>query len=615
MNTSLFEQLSAQSKTVKPTIQAINDAQTFADTEHTVSTSVIAEILKITMKALNDRIRLLRKLDLLTEIPFIFIGKHPAKRRVLCFSIIIDTPLVNKANTMISEATVDMNALSKKRENSRRTYKALELSQRPNVSQPPSHVIRQSDTFLIEQLAVNGKDPRNPLAKTFYVMAEDGKSHPVIAKIQSFSRILDSDDLQVLFATYTLIYLYHEKAISDHMISRSKPRNLTPVYVDDILRIQQRALGGESRRSTRESLRAIRDTEYDLYGLTNIRTNNDIVANYAERRFRNFTQCSALSEHAPEVTPDGENVVFGENAMIYLIELPDHIFKSLLYNKTLFVFPTASLSVPSIIFMLYLRLRSKCRSDYDELLKNLNHAIAPSRRYSDFKKSLVAAMKKLNKFKDPYLFAHYRDDENDVVFNLWGYHGRLSLKENYLTVKANQKEIIEACGLDFSTQASPTKRNDIYLNFLPLIKVDKVLPKNLQRIIQRDMTKYTVQYQNPKNKNETHIITAYSNTLNISQAVEMLSEAYGLDIALIEEKVKQDIEAISKFIVNDHKISYDDYVTLKLVTNAPNLSGEDFIRAFFRRRTMFDELHSIVALDAVPSKEFCEHVRSYQSVF
>lgn len=612
MDISLFERLSGQSKTVKPTIQAISNAQQLADTEHTVSTSVVAEILKITMKALNDRIRLLRKLDLLAEIPFAFIGKHPAKRRVICLSMIIDEPLLNKANTMISETVTDMSALTKKRENVRRTYRALELSTRPSVANPLPYVMRQSDTFLIEQLAVNGKDPRNSLAKTFYVMAEDGKPHPVVAKIQSFSRILDSDDLQVLFATYTLIYLYHKKAIADHVLNGSTPRNLTPIYVDDILRIQRRALGGESRRSTRESLQAIRDTEYDLYGLTNIRVSNEIVAKYAERRFRNFTQCSALSDHAPEITLKGDNVVFGDNAMIYLVELPDHIFESLLYNKTLFVFPTASLSVPSIIFMLYLRLRSKCRLNYDESLKNLNNAMAPTRRFSDFKKSIVSAMNKLNRFKDPYLFADYRDDENDIIFNLWGYHGRISLKENYLTVKANQKEIIEACGLDSSTQESPTKKNDIYIDFVPLIKVDKILPKNLQRIIQRDITKYTIQYNNPKNKDQSHIITVYSNTLDVSQTIDMLSDAYGLDIAFIEERVKQDIEGISKFVVNDYEITYDDYVTLKLLTNAPNLSGNDFIRAFFRRRTMFNELHSVLALDAEPSKGFCEHVRSYQ---
>lgn len=608
---ALFEQISSQSKIVKPTLEAIFSAKELVDDECTVSTSVIAQRLGLSVKAMNDRIRVLRKLELITDVPFAFIGEHRTKRRVLCLVFSISEPLIFKANESLSGSTKDMSALAKKRHSTKKACKALALTERPDVKNKLPQVLRQSDIFLMEQLAISGKDPRNPLAKTFFVTADDGKAVPVLAKIQSFSRILNSDDLQVLFAAYTLIYLYHEKAMLEHLVNGTRPKNLTPIYVDDILRVQQKGLGGESRKPVRESFKAIRDTEYDLYGLTNIQINNDVVSKYAERRYRNFTQCSALSDVAPEVTSDGGNVVFGDNAMIYLVELPDHIFDSLLYNKTLFVFPTASLSVSSIIFMLYLRLRSKCRHTHDDTLQNLNSVLSPSRRLSDFKKSLIAAMKKLNRFEDAYLFANYRKDEDDIVFNLWGYHGKISLKENYLTVKANQKEVIKACGLDSSKQNSPTKRNDI-MDFAPLLQVDKALPKNLQRIIPKDATKYTVQYHHPSVKGSSKTLTAYSTPFEIAQAVDMLCDVYGLDASLVEDKVNQDIECLSKFTVNDHEITYEDYVTLKLTVDAQSLSGEGLIRAFFRKTSMFDELYSVVVQDAEPSRSFCEHVKSFQ---
>lgn len=612
---SFLEHLSKTVNSVKLTLEAIYASKDSMDSDLTVSISFIAQMLGLSPKAMRDRIRMLKKLELICDVPFAFIGENgeqKAKRRVLCYRISATADSIDTANKELAQKTPNMTALVNKRYSNQRAYKALELSERPDVKDRLLNVIRQSDMFLMEQLALSGKDPRVKIAKTFYVATAEGKSQSVVAQIQSFSRILNSDDLQVLFACYTLIYLYHEKAMPQYLITHTKPKNLTPIYIDDILRVQQKAKGGESRKAVRESLMAIRDTEYDLYGLTDIRVNNEIVAKYAEKRYRNFTQCSALSDYAPEVAEGGEYVVFGENAMIYLVELPEHIFNALLYNKKTFVFPTSSLSVPSVIFMIYLRLRSLCRTKYDDTLRNISNIVSPTRRFGDFKKTLLSAMKKLNKFNDPYLFANHRAEEKDIVFNLWGYHGRICLKENFMTVTAHPKEIIEACGLDYRKQSSPTKRNDIYFNYLPLLQVDRVLPKNLQRIIQAEITKYTVQYSLANRNEVSQTLTAYSTNLEINTVIDVLSGIYNLEVSLIEDKVRQDIDHLSELSVLDYNITREDYVTLKMIVNAPNLTGEGFIKAFMRKKSMFDELHAVTALDAEPSAAFCEHVRSFQ---
>lgn len=606
---SVLDQISTLSKSVRPTLQAVFESRNSIDSERTVSVSDIAKALGLSSKAMNDRIRTLRKLELISDVPFAFVdenGNKKNKKKVLCFVV---TATVDKVNNELSSKTPNMKALVEKRHATNKAYAALEFSERPDVKERLPNAMRHSDIFLMEQLAVSGNDPRTKIAKSFYVTTSEGKSQQVVAQIQSFSRILDSDDLQVLFACYTLIYLYHEKSMQQHLMEGTKPKNLTPIYVDDVLRVQQKSLGGESRKAVRDSLMAIRDTEYDLYGLVNIATNNETVAKYAERRYRNFTQCSALSDYAPEVKDDGETVVFAENAMIYLVELPDHIFQSLLYNKTTFVFPTSSLSVPSIIFMIYLRLRSLCRTKFDDTLRNLNSMVSPSQRFGDFKKSLLAAMKKLNKFNDPYLFANHRPDDKDIVFNLWGYHGRICLKENYMTVTAHQKEIIEACGLDSSKQSSPTKRNDIYFEYMPLLQVDRVLPKNLQRLIQTERTKYTVQYPQT---NSQKALTAYANAYEINEMVDLLCETYGLESMLAEEKVRQDIESLSKLVLDDYTVSLEDYSSIKMMANAPNLKGDSFINAFVRRKTLREELRQVLVLDVEPSSALCEHIRSYQ---
>ncbi|KLV03561.1 hypothetical protein ABT56_19225 [Photobacterium aquae] len=613
----VLEKLSDQSKSVKPTLSAILAAVELKDDESTVSTSTIAEKMGITIKALNDRLRQLRKLNFIVELPFVFTGEKTFKRRTMCFAVQFEQESIDNVNSDIEKKKTEIKKLAVKREFMRKAQKEIQLGDRPDVSNKLPCIVRHSNSFPIEQLAINGKDPRTKMAKKFYVTSEDGETKTVLARIQSHSRILDSDDLQVLFATYTLIRLYHEKESETHFLNGTTPNKLTPVYVDDILLVQQRALGGKSRRLVRESFKAIRDTEYDMYGLTNIKTKDGNLSFYGERRFRNFSECIPLSEYAPEISKDYSDVIFGDDSMIYLIELPDHIFESLMYNKTLFAFPTNSLSAPSLIFLLYLRFRSKCNNSdkYDDSLKNLNKVIAPSKRLGDFKRSLITSMKRLSKIDDPYLFSRIDTETNEITFNLWGYHGKISTKENYLTIKCHQKEVVAACGLDTSKQNAPTKYNDLYSNFAPLMQIDKILPKNIERIIKKDVTKYTVTYKHPSTGNTSAPLTVYSDSSEINDAVDFLCKSYGFEIALVEPKIREDIEKLSHFTVKGHSVTKDEYLTIKYICDASGLDGNGFIRAFFRKTSLHDELHTLIlgeVDDLEPSEIFCKHVRSFQ---
>ncbi|MFA0393460.1 replication initiator protein RctB domain-containing protein [Vibrio sp. 10N.222.54.A1] len=608
---SILDSIPINMKGLRETLESILDNQCNIDSENSISVSQIADCLGLSSATMNSRIRTLQNLNILSEVPFCFVrptGEQIAKRRIKC--LVINSLATLAVGTQKSITTHEkMSQLAKKKHRVKKTYEELSLHDRPTIPKNMPSALRHTESFVIEQLATSNNELRQKIAKSFYVTTAEGKTHQLVAQIQSFSRILNSNDLQVLFACYTLIYLYHKKTIPLHLSENSKPVNLSPIHIDDILRVQQKSLGGESRKQVRDSLMAIKDTEYDLFGLVNITIGDESVSKYADRRYRNFTQCRSISDYKAEVK--GDEVIFATNAMIYLIELPTHIFESLLYSKTLFVFPPSSLTVSSVLFMIYLRFRSLCRTTLSGSLQNLNAQISPSQRLGDFKRTLLTSMKKLNRLNKKYLYSDYCAENQKITFNLWGYHGVISLKDNSLVVTANQKEVIEACNLDFDQQKSPTRKNDVYYDLLPFLQVEKAIPRNLQKIVKVHKSKYALEYQLPSS-DIVITLTAYDSPYEVNIAIDELGSAYNIETVLIEEKVKQDMETISRLTLNDYEVTLEDFSTIKLISNSPRLSGIGFIRAFLRKKTLREELHSILANELDASNEFCNYVRSFQ---
>lgn len=121
----------------------------------------------------------------------------------------------------------------------------------------------------------------------------------------------------------------------------------------------------------RDCLQAISDTVFDLHGLSEIELGDSTLHGYARHSYRCFEQMSPLVEKDAEIDQETKKVVFGEDATIFLIKLPDNVFSSLIEGERSFLFPTESLRAPAILFSLYLRFRARCRPHYEEYLRGI----------------------------------------------------------------------------------------------------------------------------------------------------------------------------------------------------------------------------------------------------
>ncbi|MEZ8028374.1 replication initiator protein RctB domain-containing protein [Enterovibrio norvegicus] len=608
----ILDSIPTTARTLTPTLKMVCEQSCNTDSEQTVSTSQIADALGITMNSLNHRLRKMACLGLIRELPFEF-STTRLKKRVKCYTIVTGEDAAKCLSN--SDNKRDRSAESNNRQLAKQQLMSMGLDNRvdyrKNAVPTP---VRHRESNIIEQLVVPSKQRRQKLVKSFTVNTDKERSAIVAADVYSRSRIVDADDLQVLYAIYTLIYYYHEAAIHQHLDNSTLPKNLTPIYVDDILTIQRKAKGGSSRGKAKDSIHALTNTTYNLVGLAEVPFSDESLRWYTSKAYSVFKQCNPLTNEAPEVI-DGD-LVFGQSAMIYLIELPDHIFTSLMTHTALFTFPKNSLRVDSLVFMFYLRFRSLVngRRRYQEKIRTtLLKAFNPMQKPHQFVRQIIKSFRQLNSFEDAHLSCEWIEEQEMLRFNLWGYHGVLSYSEgeDLLSVVPDYAEIARACELDPDRQKAPTTRNDIAASLYSAMKIERILPKNLSRVIESQISRYHVFYPAKTTDSVDCILAKASSSSEIDSAVATLSADYGVEPYFVRAKVEKDLSGLNAFVINGNEFTQDDFDFIRGASGCYGLSTVDIINGFVRKRSKHDQLISIVFNEQQPTEDWISLVKSF----
>ncbi|WP_305831213.1 hypothetical protein [Photobacterium leiognathi] len=180
------------------------------DSEKTLSVSNVAAYLDISSVTLNKRLLRLVKLNILERIPFGFTQTNSL--RISCYKFC-------DSNDVFEEVTIEQlqqeetkhlvkQTSAFKREQEKKLYKQGNYAPRPQTSEILP--IRQSGNFLVEQCISTLKQPIQKMAKSISI----GNKTEIKAQITSSTRIMNAEDLQVLFATYSLIQKYHENELN-----------------------------------------------------------------------------------------------------------------------------------------------------------------------------------------------------------------------------------------------------------------------------------------------------------------------------------------------------------------------------------------------------------------
>lgn len=576
-------------KALSTTLMAIIELYVLRDSENTYNLTDLSEHLNIKIKTLYARIRSIEKLGVLRPIAFEFkeAPRQGGGKRVKAISLDLSShvqiAIYNKADKQhkiakVRKATSDATRLE---------YSRQGFRDRPDHGTTP--ILRQTSNLLIEQLVSLNKQPINQLARELYVTDSKGLTHRLTAHIKSHTRVINAEDLQNIYALFSITHAYHTAHSSHYLESSVLPENRTPVYVDDILRLRKKFtkdVGGHNRNDIRVSLESIKNTTYDIigYGDLNLAGHLKGEQGYLGREFKVLSQCTPFTSSAPII--NGDTVDFGKNAMLYIIEWPEEMFRSLIYGELVFLFPENLLSVNSSLFMLYLRFRVKTRNcvSYTESLTLVQQVFE---RYSDitkFKESLKKQFLKLNKTDDKHLHAEIREDK--LFFNLWGYRGAIDFKANTMTVDVDNEEMLTCCGVSSSSQKAPTKENELGQTIRPLLKVHETLRSAMKKELSTTRRMYDFDFLFD---NQKFLVSHYTSQEELETISIKLSSRFDLPLRAIVDFFDNELKKIKHFKINNIEIDRSVFEHLIQIANL-NVNATEMMHLVLRRTKLHDEI-------------------------
>ncbi|MCL9783713.1 DUF3346 domain-containing protein [Vibrio sp. S4M6] len=600
------------SKSARQTVNSLLASSALADDQGLVSVQEFAAQSGEILHTVRNRLRTLRSKGLLQSVPFQF-SDGSSLPRITCDVLLIESHEDYLSRTVDHTddsskthkiATTINNNLTTQREKNRNMLaeKGFNLPKFSKGNTPA--VLRHLGNNPVEQLintsnrkkgrsAITNKVADAEQAREIFVKASTG-TKKIITRVRSFMNIMDGEDLQVLYATYALVYNYHRNELEKHRKNGTSPKNLTPIHIDQIIDMIGRSRGGPNRMHVRDCLQAIIDTEYDLHGLAEVELDDITLHGYARHSFRNFSYLTPLTETEPEIDPDTGRVVFGLDATIYLVSLPNNVFDLIMKEDQLFAFPEKSLAVPAILFTLYLRFRALCHhGDLTETLKNMYRQMSGGKTdLGSFKKALKSAFRSLDKKKlnDPHLRHEYVDELNEIHFNLWGYRGRISFKEEYLKVTCHVEEMLKCCKA--TSENSPIV-NNIMSELYQVEHLNKRISRQMSSVVSRRFKKFSVIYGKKQNTIE---LCKYVSKEEKEFVVDRLCSEYQLNSMAVEVQIDSDIDAIQGLVINNSELSKEhfDFLLESIGINPNTLEVLDLIQRINRRTSLHTEIHRVV---------------------
>lgn len=600
---------STLSKIQLDTLKCITYAFEMKDAENSYSISDLADQFDIVLDTFRNRIRGLEKLGLLEPIPFSFAnGDKGGKVTCVMFtpgtnstaSNFSKTDVQQSASPSTSEKSTNAALIASKRKASSELCAGYGLSipSKQVLDQSEKQVIRPKGSFPIEQIVPPGKVSKKSIANSFKVATENGT---VDCKVRVFSdsRIMHASDLQNLLGVYTLIYNYHESKLDSYRSDHAFPLNQTPISLNHLLRIRGMAPNGKARERMRESIGAIYDTTFDLYDLANLAFIDVTLEPYVRQRYKCFEQCTPLVNAGTTGAPriEGDTVIFGENASLFLITLPEHIFSSLLSSNYVFAFPTSSLSSPALIFSLYLRFRSRITSNKHSVDNNASYVEALKKTYSDmgatstfgnFKTTLVGNLNQINKAGDEHCTSSFDEDNQVIYFNLWGYHGSLDLIDLTLSVDCHLDEMLNCCNVTSGSMKRPTAQNKLASGLSFHEKMNDLILTDAARLLKPVVRRTTVTYDCIRGLNI--VLTKYHNQDDVDFVIKVISKATSLPKAIVNGRVQSDLNGLRGLYVGEdnRELDQEDMDTLLLLC-----------RLKYERVNLVDMIHSLNKMTSI----------------
>ncbi|WP_299022381.1 replication initiator protein RctB domain-containing protein [uncultured Photobacterium sp.] len=441
-------------------IQAIIDGHHFKDEANLTSIKKIRELLPTTLtdRQVTYSISKLREKEILCDMDFQF--ANAPKRRISMFSLreysarhIVED--INQTETI--KANISQG--QKNRKQTKQKLKDLGFNESPNPEF--TQVIRHQTSYPFEQLLAFTKQNVNQLAGYVNIKDEDGNLHKCPAQVKSTSRIVNQDDLQNYYTMISLTYAYHLHYRDLYLRECKRPENETPITINEILQVRGMSRSKPNYEKIRASINALRDSHYDFNALKEVNINNELHEMFATERYR-ILDATPVSCHSASIV-DNE---LEDNATAYIVRWPQHFFDKLIFGKTPYIFPKASLSVDGTLFILYLFCRNTIKDSHTESkafsldLKTLHLRIARQVSYSQFATDLKRSCKH-KKTKDlcKVDIADNGKKADLIRMNLFGYKMLIDFHEGMISIHLDKASWKASLEINNHTQDAPTIYN------------------------------------------------------------------------------------------------------------------------------------------------------------
>lgn len=565
------------------------------DKQNCLGVSELASLASIPIKTFRAHLRELRDFNIFLPVEFEFADGsfHP---KVIAETLNFDfepptTPIIEEIEPD-NQSTNPLNEKKLRRkellQNAFEQYDVQHMEQRVEKDNLPQ-VVRPRGEYIVDQLVSNKARPRgkqgliarqknfeaqryDEQARTFVISTESGPKS-FLAQIRSYTSVMDAKDLQVQFAIHSLIFNYHSYFSSKH---GNQPRNLTPLYVDDIILMLGRQIGGKNRIYVRDCIQVIEDTEFNLLSLEKLKFQIDdtVISGFAKSNYKNFKTCIPITNTPPTTDPKSGRVILPTDAMTYLIALPDLIFENLIQNDSVFAFPPETLRMKVIMFALYLRFRSLVRDRvFSETLTNLKDKLqydAPDsdsektekERYNDFLDALKIEFRHLEKNAQDLLWAKL--DGESIRFNLLGYHGEFDFKKGKYYVSCDLNEMLQCCRIEQheSKAISDASVAPVLYNGMSALFPDKIhkrLNVAINKVIKSEHLMFNMRYSTESSKNEV-LVSKYATEEEIYRAALELEQMSftKFDVMILQDKIQRDLDDLTGLKLGNHIVTRDE---------------------------------------------------------
>ena len=420
-----------------------------------------------------------------------------------------------------------------------------------------------------------------------------------------------------------------ESQLDRYIETKSFPLTTTPVSINHVLHLRGIKLGGTARKRIRESIFSIADTTFDLYDLSLLRFINSAYEPYIKRQYKCFEECTPLVPKSKNSAPriEGDSVVYGDTASLFMITLPDHTFENLISNNYAFAFPQGSLSCAPIIFSLYMRFRARVQADnstrgtastgYVESLKFVHKETSAGTTYSNFKKTLYSNLNSLCHSNDPHFSCTYDEATNVYSFNLWGYHVTLDTLEMTLYVSVNLDEVLHCCNVSSDKMRSPTLQNKLASELSHHEEMVQIVNRTTASSMQPKVGRTSVRYNCVPGRDI--VLTKYSTDFELSHAALLIESATKIPASVIDQRIKDDMNSLRGIFLGQDKyeVTNDDFKLLILLCGLKNqyVNTLEMIHTLNRMTSLHDEILEVLFNGVPPSSKvvdklglFCEKV-------